>query len=588
MSSEENTAPPAPGLGPVTAGPDGVETLAPESASVVSKGVGEQAATGTVVPPKPEPKLDTGVEVAEDVDFAALMGDKPQQASEEPTFEPGDKVKGVVEVVSLHGQEVFLDLGGKATGYVLKEELRGEDGEITVKQGDELEGIVVGVNSNGVHIKVRLGADVDSRALREAFTAGIPVEGKVIATNKGGYDVLIAGQRAFCPFSQIDVYRLEDPESVVGQVFAFKITEMRSGSVVISRAALMRAEQAERAAETAKKLQVGAKLTGRVRNIQKFGVFVDLGGIDGLVHVSELSWDRVGDPHEAVKMGQEVEVVVLEIDPEKERIALSMRQTQGDPFETAVGGIQVGEIVTGAVVRLTNFGAFVSLAPGVDGLIHVSDLAHARVRHPKEVLNVGDTVKVRVMEMDLERRRIALSLKALAEDPWDAAASKYQPGQAVTGTIESVQVFGVFVTLEPGITALLPASESNTPGTPLQVAFKPGDTVEAKILRVDSHDRKIAITRREDSGRASDDGRPSGRRGGPGGGPGGPGRGGPRGERRDRGGFDRFDRNERGGGGERRGGTLAYSDRPEKATDDRGKEVGSLGEMLLRALKKDD
>jgi len=587
MSSEENQGTPAAeALGPVTAGPDGVRKLATEGATIVAKGVGEQGDTGTPDAPKPEPKLDTGVEVAEDVDFAALMASPSaaaQAAEEEPSFEAGDKVKGVVEVVSLHGQEVFLDLGGKATGYVLKEELRGEDGEITVKQGDEIEGIVVGVNSNGVHIKVRLGADVDSRALREAFNAGLPVDGKVIGTNKGGYEVLIAGQRAFCPFSQIDLYRLEDPESVVGQTFSFKITEMRSGSVVVSRAALLRAEQAQRAAETAKSLEVGATMSGHVRSIQKFGVFVDLGGIDGLVHVSELSWDRVGDPHQVVKLGQKVEVVVLEIDAQKERIALSMRKAQGDPFVTAVGGIQVGDTISGTVARLTNFGAFVNVAPGVDGLIHVSDLAHARVRHPKEVLNVGDTVKVRVMEVDLERRRIGLSLKALAADPWDDIEARYQPGQPITGTVESVQAFGVFVALEAGVTALLPASESNTAGAPLEVAFKPGDTVEAKILRVEADAHKIAVTRREGD-RSGDSGRGQRR------GPGGP--GGPRGDRRggggrgDRGGFGGgFDR---GGRGPRRGGTLAYSDEHEKSKDSRGKEVGSLGEALLRALKKDD
>ncbi|MFT7579377.1 MAG: small subunit ribosomal protein S1, partial [Myxococcota bacterium] len=485
----------------VTAGPNAVRRRTTETPMVIDKGQGkrdaialEQATAAKAA--EAAQRLKGGVTVTEDVDFEALMAGQAQQRDR--AFEPGTKLSGVVEVVSLHGQEIFLDLGGKATGYILKEELVDHEGNLHVKPGDTVEGIVVGTTSHGVHLRVKLGADGDSQALRDAFEAAMPVEGKVLSTNKGGYEVLVAGQRAFCPHSQIDLARPADPEAMVGRVFDFKITEMRPGSVVVSRTALLRAGQAERMAETLASLTVGARLTGTVRSIQNFGVFVDLGGVDGLVHVSELGWDRVEDPHKVVELGQEVVVVVTEINTAKERIGLSMKQAQGDPFEGAVGGLSIGNTVTGTVARLAQFGAFITIADGVDGLIHISDLAHHRVRTPSDILSVGDTIQVKIMEVDLARRRVGLSLKALAADPWDGIAERYTVGKPIKGKVESVQDFGVFVTLEDGVTALLPASESNTDGQPMAVAFRLGMEIEAKVLRVDIDDKKMALTRRED------------------------------------------------------------------------------------------
>ncbi len=546
----------------VTATADGIKTQTREAVEVVSKGVGQRDLAPAQVPvPAAPPK----VTVTEDVDFEALMAGATEKTDN--AFEPGDRVTGVVEVISLHGPEVFLDLGGPATGYVLKEELLRDDGTLKVSQGDTIEGIVVGTNSSGVHIRMKLGAaGGDMSALKDAHEGNLPVEGKVVSTNKGGYEVLVAGQRAFCPFSQIDVHRPEDPETFVGRVMTFRITEIRPGSVVVSRLALMREELAVKAAETMKKLSVGARMTGTVSRLQKFGAFVDLGGIDGLIHVSEMSWSRVGDPSSVLSVGQKVEVVVLEINPEKQRIALSLKQAQGDPFEGAVESIQRGAVVNGKVSRLTDFGAFIELAPHVDGLVHVSDMAHHRIRHPKELLTVGDTVQVKVMEIDLGRRRIGLSLKALAADPWDSITSNYKPDQTVKGMVESIQTFGVFVTLEAGVTALLPASESGVPqGKPLTMEFRVGKEIEAKILRVDADNRKIALTKRE--GRRSEH---SGGGGGGGGGRGGrDGRG--RGPRRD------------GGGG--RGAPRTYLD---AEADKDGEGLGSFGALLMQAMGKDD
>lgn len=525
------------------------------------------------------------VTVTEDVDFASFMD--ADSKKEGPAFEPGTRVKGVVEVVSLHGQEIFLDLGGKATGYVMKEDVRDGDGQILVKPGDTIEGVVVGHDSNGIKIRVKLGQEADTRAVREAFEAGILVEGKVAGTNKGGYDVRIGNVRAFCPHSQIDVIRVEgaNAEALVGQVFTFKITEIKeNGSVVVSRSAVLKAEQATKAAEIMSKIQPGAIMQGRVRSIQKFGVFVDLGGKDGLVPMSELAWNRVEDAHEVVKLGDEVQVVVLDVSHETGKLALSIKRGTRDPFEVAAEKLQAGEVVTGQVTRLKDFGAFVALAPDVEGLVHISDLAHYRVRHAKDILKVGETVQVKVIEVDLDAHRIKLSLKALAQDPWDHVPSKYKVGDAVKGIVESVADFGVFISLEPGVTALLPLSEAKLEGKQAAVEFKQGKEVEARILRVDPNDKKMALTRRDEEELKAMQSR--GDRGGDRGGPGGGGGGGDRQRRQD----TMRDLERRGPPRDRdewrapRGTTVAYSDAPEKGKD---APISAMAAALAKALKKD-
>lgn len=533
------------------------------------------------------------VTVEEDVDFAALMAGEPdQKKGDENPFGRGKRVKAVVEVISTSGPEIFLDLGNKATGYVLKEDVRDAEGQIVVKPGDVIEGIVFGEDDNGIRIRVRLGQEADLRSVRAAHEAGLKVEGKVVAHNKGGYEIMIANVRAFCPHSQIDLVRVENPDTMVGKTFDFKIIELKeNGGVVVSRSAILKEERGQRGAELMGRLGVGARLKGKVRSIQKFGVFVDLGGKDGLVHVSELSWSRVDDPHTVVKLGDEVEVVVTELDLEKDKIGLSMRQAQEDPIESLGAKLQVGEIVSGKVTRLKDFGAFIELADNVEGLIHISDLAHYRVKHPKDILKVGETVRVKVLEVLLDRRQIKLSLKALAADPWEAVADRYPVGKVVTGRVDSVQDFGVFVSLEPGVNALLPASESKSEGQPLAVAFKVGKDIEARILRVDATEKKIALTRRDEEELRS---RPP-REGGPGRGnradrmadlgitP----RGGADWTPRGRGG-DRGDRGDRGAGGDRmdrgpRGNTLAYSDTVDKSDA----PMSAMAQALMKALKKD-
>jgi small subunit ribosomal protein S1 len=539
---------------------DGIRASVTSHPTVVRVGEGEEAPKA---PPKRAPKAPVKTAVENEVvgadDFAALFAEGAGGGTSDD-FEPGQEVEAVIEVISMHGEEIFLDLGGKATGYMLKEEVRGEDGEVTVKQGDTVKGIVAGVDSNGVHVRTSLaGGGTDREALRGALESGIPVEGKVTAVNKGGFEVALGRTRAFCPMSQIDLYRPEDGTAFIGKTMTFLVTELRDGKdPVLSRAAILRAEREQKASETRAHVVPGARLSGHVRSIQSFGAFVDLGGLDGLVHVSELSWSRVEDPKTVVRVGQQVEVVVLDVDEEKGRIALSIRQAEGDPFADAAVTIQVGTVVTGNVARITNFGAFVTLAPHVDGLIHISDMAHHRVRHPKDLLNIGDAVQVKVTDVDLERRRIGLSLKALSTDPWDAIGVRYKVGAEVTGTVAKVADFGVFVDLEPGVTGLLPGSESGVPkGKSLQIAFKPGQSLTLRVLRVDVAAQKMALTTREEVKQGEGDSRGGGRRNSGGG--------------------------ESGGRGRRP--SVAWSDPGEKPQDT-GAGVGSLGALLMAALDK--
>jgi small subunit ribosomal protein S1 len=560
----------------VTVTPDGVRTRRVRKAQVTYRGdaipdakLAEIEAIVPVVtePPKPvvtkptpkETEAPTPTRVIMDESFEDLLK-QGSGAEPEPSFEPGTKVSGVVEIISLQGEEIFLDLGGKATGYVMKSEFRDDTGELTVNQGDVIEGVVAGIDTHGVRIRTSVGRGAaDRQALDDAFHGGLAVRGKVLGANKGGFSVEVAGTQAFCPMSQIDLFRPPEPEAYVGQEFTFKITDLRQGEPILSRLNWLKEQRESKAKETLANLEPGQRINGVVQSIQKFGVFVDIGGLEGLVHMSELAWGRTEDASQVVSLGQEVEVVVLDIDSKGERISLSMRRASADPFSQAMEGLQVGEVVSGLVARLTTFGAFVTLAPNVDGLIHVSDMAHFRVRHPSDVLSVGDTVRVKVGGIDLEQRRISLSLKALAEDPWDGVSLKYPLGKTVKGKVEKIADFGVFVALEEGVTALIPGSETGMGRErSLHGSFRVGQEVEARVLRVEEVNRRIALTLREDAEFAAE----AGAKG--------------RGKGRSKG--------SKGQGG--RPGLAWTDDKSESSEKDEA--VGSLGALLLAALDKEE
>jgi small subunit ribosomal protein S1 len=375
-------------------------------------------------------------------DFAAMLA-AHEAAQGKPSRrrpKPGDQVTG--RVISIGKDAVFVDVGGKAEGVIDRAEVTGRDGELLVAVGDTVDARVA-VDAGGVlELRVKIARGPEARAeLQQAFELGIPVDGTITEAVKGGVAVDVAGVRGFCPASQLDARFVEDLGVFVGQRHTFRITRYEPRNLVLSRRALVEEEQAKRAAETRAKLAVGATVTGTVVSFKPFGAFVDLGGVEGMLHVSELGHARVARPEDVVAIGQQVEVQILRIepdpkDPTSERIALSLKALSADPWLDATRNLAEGSIVRGTVTRLQPFGAFVEIAPGVEGLVHVSELgAGKRVNHPREVVAAGQDVAVAVQKIDVERRRLSLSIAAAARDQAaadDAAAVAHVQSQAPT------------------------------------------------------------------------------------------------------------------------------------------------------------
>ena len=355
-------------------------------------------------------------------DFASLFGEFEKKQGMTSKKEPrtGDKVIGTV--VSIQSDNIFIDLGSKTEGIVEREELTDDEGNLTVEVGDSIEIVVSGKDeSSGTlmlgsrHARRMHGID----ELRQAYADQHPVEGRVTGTIKGGLEVEMSNLRAFCPASQIDINYVEDLEAFIGERLAFLITKVEGGrhpNLVVSRRALLEEEQQARATETRAHLEVGAVMQGKVSSLKEFGAFIDLGGVEGMIHISELAFGRVEHPQDILSVGQQVEVSVLRIEKtdsprHPERIALSIRALERDPWQDVPTDYPVGTQVQGTVSRVQHFGAFIELAPGIDGLAHISELAAGRrINHPQEVVSVGDQVQARVLSVDMEKHRIGLSL----------------------------------------------------------------------------------------------------------------------------------------------------------------------------------
>ncbi len=375
--------------------------------------------------------------MTDDNDFEALLKEleKTEQAlAARPKV--GDRVQGTI--IEIGEEHAFVDIGGKAEATMELPTLRDAEGQISKAVGDPLEAAVPGVHpdSGTLVLGSRHGRHAHgAEQLQAAFQAGTPVEGQITGTTKGGLEVQIAGQRAFCPASQADLRFIEDLSSLVGQRATFRITKFEGGrrlNLVVSRRAILAEAQAERAAELRAKLEPGAVLPGTVVGLQEFGAFVDLGGVEGMIHISELALGRVRHPQEVLSIGQEIEVAVLRIEqtnnPKRpERIALSMRALAKSPWSDAAQRYRPGTRVQGRIERLEPFGAFVEIEPGLTGLVHVSELgAGRRVEHPKDVVQIDQEVDAVVVQVDPERRRIGLSLAP--ERLQEAVASAPQPG----------------------------------------------------------------------------------------------------------------------------------------------------------------
>jgi small subunit ribosomal protein S1 len=411
----------------------------------------------------------------------------------------GDQIRG--RIISI-GSSVFVDTGTKVDGVVEKAELLDDDGQLSVAEGDELDLYVVAADESEIRLSKAISGIGGLNMLRDAHEQRIPVEGKVVAAIKGGFQVEVIKRRAFCPISQIDLTYVEDAEAYVGQTFSFLIKrfEEKGRNIVISRRDILQKELEASRRAFMEQLDVDAVFEGTVVRIMPFGAFVSLApGVEGLVHISELSWSRLDTPEQAVTVGDRLQVKILGIkDGEKpgtQKISLSVKQAMGDPWVEAPSRVRVGEKLMGKVTRCANFGAFVELFPGIEGLVHISEMSYTRrVMRPEEVVAPGDAVMVMVKEFDLDRKRISLSIKDAEGDPWADIDDKFKPGKTVQGRVEKKEGFGIFVNLAPGITGLLPKSKIAASENAAAIeALKPGSAITVTVDRVDVNDRKISL-----------------------------------------------------------------------------------------------
>jgi len=379
----------------------------------------------------------------------------------------GDKVEG--EIINITDSFIFVSLGGKRDAYAEKVDYQDKDGNLSCKVGDTLSGYVVKYTETETFIAKSL-VSVNKRVLKEAFEDEIPVSGKITAFTKGGFIVDVSGVRSFCPKSHIDSRKSIDVKFYVGKNFDFRIIDFKDNGrdIVVSRRVILDEEIAKQKKATLEQIELNSVVKGKVVRLTNFGAFVDLGGIEGLLHISELSWVRVESPSEVLTIGDEIDVQIIKMQGEK--ISLSMKTLQENPFEATVKEIKEGDNVSCKVLRNLPFGSFVEIKPGVEGLIPISELSMGRrINHPSEVVNEGDQVEAQIMKINLETKKISLSLKALQPDPWMNIYEYVSANDVVTGVIENIANFGVFIRVTDGVTGLMPSSKIKLAGIKLLI-----------------------------------------------------------------------------------------------------------------------
>lgn len=431
-------------------------------------------------------------------DFAALLEESYSAA---PALREGSIVQGTV--VDLIGDFAVVDVGLKAEGRVPLREFADEDGNVVVNVGDSIE--VLLESQEDQHGLVVLSKDKARKRkvwddIQSAMEAEGLVSGVILARVKGGLSVILqGGVKAFLPGSQVDLRPVRNLDSFLGQTYDFKIIKFnkKRGNIVLSRRVLLEAERATLKSDTLNKLQEGQLVEGVVKNLTDYGAFIDLGGIDGLLHITDMSWGRINHPSELFQVGDKVQVKVLKFNSESERVSLGLKQITPDPWVNAEEKYIPGTVVQGKVVSLKDYGAFVELEEGIEGLVHVSEMSWTRqIKNPKQVLNLGDDVKAVVLDIDVSQNRISLGMKQLEENPYEKVTDKYPPGTVVEGVVRNIADFGVFVELEPGIDGLVHITDlswTQRVRHPSEI-YKKGDTVKASVLNIDNAGEKPKIS----------------------------------------------------------------------------------------------
>ena len=424
-------------------------------------------------------------------DFAALF--EAATARGERPIQKDSKIQGTV--VSIGEEWLFVDIGGKSEGSIAREELLDEEGHLTVGVGDPLTAYVVNNREGEILLSIKMTAAASEEAVRDAYRSGVPVEGLVSTERKGGYTIALFGKQAFCPYSQIDIQSGGNAEDYLGKRFTFRITEYseRGRNIVLSRREILEEKRLEKVAELKQSLRPGDVISGTVQNLTQFGAFVEIGGVEGLIPMSELAWYRVGEASDVLSRGEQVTVMVTDVDWENKRISLSLKQTLEDPWNLVDQKYPEEKIASGKVTKLMNFGAFVQLEPGIEGLIHVSNLGMGRrINHPKEVLSEGDQVEVRVLSVDRGARRMGLEL---IQDSSQPAPAELREGDVVTGVVDSVKDYGVFVSLTGNKSGLLHISEIAGGKTgDLRTKFPVGGSIQVQVLAIDPATQKVSLS----------------------------------------------------------------------------------------------
>lgn len=467
------------------------------------------------MPDLPEQALPgAGVEDDLDAEIEAALGDgsimdlydldKPQPQAGGPKDQSGKgeseqsrkAASGVTrgKVISISGDDIFVDLGGKSQGLLPREELEGDE---SIEVGQEIDVAVVRYDArDGLVILSKKSAT--ERLVWHDMDEGALVEARVTGHNKGGLEVTIKGVQGFMPASQIDIYRVEDFEPYVGQKLVCEVTQVDRGdkNVILSRRNVLERESEEKRTQLWEELEKGQTRHGVVRSLMDYGAFVDLGGVDGLLHVREMSWARVKHPKDILSEGQGIDVLVIGVDREKQRISLSLKQAGGDPWTVVEQKYFEGSHHTVTVTNLMDFGAFAELEPGVEGLIPISQMTWAgRVRHPSDVVQVGAIAEVEIMKVNVTDRKISMSMKKLQANPWEAITERYQPEQLCKGKVCRITDFGAFVTLEEGVDGLIHISElSDKRVAKVGDVVSEGQEVDVKVRSVDAKERRIALT----------------------------------------------------------------------------------------------
>jgi small subunit ribosomal protein S1 len=418
--------------------------------------------------------------------------------SSSKAIKEGEVTQGVV--LSIDEDHVQVDIGFKSEGMVPTWEFMNDDGTMMIKVGDRVDVLIE--NAEDSEGRIVLSKEKADRLkiwdeISEAYESDQAVEGTIIARVKGGLSVDI-GVKAFLPGSQVDLRPVRNLEGLLSQRMDFKIIKFnkRRGNIVLSRRALLETERRKLREETLDTLASGQIVDGVIKNLTDYGAFIDLGGIDGLLHITDMSWGRINHPGELFNVGDEIKVKVLKFDADTERVSLGLKQIQPDPWVDAGMRYPLGMRVNGKVVSLTDYGAFVELEPGIEGLVHVSEMSWTkRVKHPSKVVAIGDMVEAVVLDVDEHDRKVSLGMKQIEPNPWMVIEEKYPVGSRVKGTVRNITNFGVFIGLEEGIDGLVHVSDISWtesikhPGE----KFKKGDEIDALVLKIDKEHEKFSL-----------------------------------------------------------------------------------------------